>query len=190
MGLGYENLLAWSTGDGAAVANTTTPTSILSAMEKVQLQPIAINFQGFRLEGEVFGRISTVTAAPGTLTIDVRFGSVIVFTSQAHALNTTAKTNVAFKFKFDLEARAIGGGTSATIFGDSEFISEAVIAAAAPTAGTNGIILSPASAPAVGTGYDGSSAQTVDVFVTWSTANAANSITKHKYKLKQLNGAG
>ena len=190
MGLGWVNMLAWDTSDGTAVSNTTTPTSILSGTEKPQMQPNYLNFVGAALRGEVFGRISTVVTTPGTLTLDIRFGSVIVFTSPAFALNTTAKTNVSFLWEFDLSTRTIGTGTSATMFGHGRFSSEAVVGSPVPGTGGSGILLAPASAPAVGTGFDSTSAQTVDCFATWSIANASNSIQKHKYRLWSLNGAG
>jgi hypothetical protein len=43
------------------------------------------------------------------------------------------------------------------------------------------------AAPAVGTGFDSTAAQLVDLFATWSVANAANSITCHQFLIEDLN---
>jgi len=65
--------------------------------------------------------------------------------------------------------------------------SEAVIGAALPAAGGAGVHLLPNAAPAVGTGFDSTAAQAVNLFGTWSVANAANSILTHQYMVESLN---
>jgi hypothetical protein len=39
----------------------------------------------------------------------------------------------------------------------------------------------------VGTGFDSTAAQLVDLFATWSVANASNSITCHQFHIEDLN---
>jgi hypothetical protein len=45
----------------------------------------------------------------------------------------------------------------------------------------------PASAPAVGSGFDYNATQQLDLFGTWSIANAGNSIQCHQFILEALN---
>jgi hypothetical protein len=66
-------------------------------------------------------------------------------------------------------------------------MSEAVIGSPLPTVGGIGELLIPVGAPTVGTGFDSTAAQTVDLFGTWSVANAANSIQVHQYMLESVN---
>ena len=178
-----------ATGDGSALANSTTATSILPAAAKFTL-PSAF-FQavdGKTLRVRATGRISTVVTAPGTLTLEVRFGSTAVFTSGAMTLNTTAQTNVHWLLDAYLPIRTVGASTSAALFGQGIWQSHAVIGSAAPTAGTAGTHMLPYnSAPAVGTGFDSTAAQTVDLYATWSVANASNSITLHSFLLESVN---
>lgn len=136
---------------------------------------------------KAWGRISNIVTTPGTLTLDVRFGSTVVFNGAAMELNVVAKTNVTWEFDVTLVCRSIGSSTSATVLGIGKFISESVIGSAAPSAGGAGVLLLPSSAPAVGTGFDSTASQVVDLFAKWSISNAANSIQLHNYVLEVLN---
>src|SRR5258707_628030 len=60
----------------------------------------------------------------------------------------------------------------------------------APAVGTTqgvGVAPLPDTAPVVGTGFDSTLTQTVDLFATWSISNAANSLTLYQYTLESLN---
>lgn len=187
-----ETIIATSV-DGAALANTTTPTSILggvgtgASQAKVTLP--ANYFQvGKILRLRAFGRISTVVTTPGNFTFDVRFGGVVVANGGATALNVVAQTNATWHLEWLLICRAIGSGTVANMMHSGKWTSRASLNA--PAVGTTtgvGTVLFPDTAPAVGTGFDSTASQTVDLFGTWSVANAANSIQTHYYSLESLN---
>ena len=177
--------------DGTALANSTTPTSILPPAARFTLPSNFFAYVGQAIWMRAIGRVSTVTSAPGTLTIDVRLGTVatpiVVFNGGAMNLNVTAQTNATWWFEAMLTARAIGNGTSANLMGTGEFSSRALIGSPALAVGYAGTALLPDTAPAVGTGFDSTITNVVDLFATWSTANAANSIQLHQYTLKSLN---
>ena len=80
--------------DGSALTNSTTATSLLPASRKFTLPSYFFDTIGKTLRFRASGRISTVVTTPGTLTLDIRLGSVVVFNGGAMSLNTTAKTNV------------------------------------------------------------------------------------------------
>ena len=175
--------------DGTALASSTTATSILPASSKFTLPSVyfdSVNGKTLRIRAS--GRISTVVTTPGTLTLDVRFGSVVVFNGGAMTLNTTAQTNVNWVLEADLVIRTVGASTTATVLGQGEWRSHAVIGSAAPTAGTAGAHLLPYNtAPVAGTGFDSTAAQTIDLFATWSVSNASNSIQVHQFSILALN---
>lgn len=174
--------------DGTALASSTTATSILPAARKFTLPSYFFDNPGKALLLRASGRISTVVTTPGTLTLEVRFGSIVVASSGAMSLNTTAQTNVNWLLDWTLTARTIGASTSATLFHQGTWESHAVIGSAAPTAGGAGQHMLPYNAaPAVGTGFDSTAAQTVDLFATWSVNNASNSIQCHMAQLFSLN---
>ena len=181
MSQGFASTLWTAQVDGAALSNTTTATSLLHAGSKYPLFPGYFQSIGQELLIEAAGRISTVVTTPGTLTFDLKFGSVIVATSGAFTLSTTAKTNVTWKLQWNLTARAVGGGTACTLMHTGFWMSEA--AGATTVAGEAKSICIPASAPAVGTGFDNTASQIVDLFGTWSVANASNSIQVHQFRI-------
>ncbi len=175
--------------DGTALASSITATSILPAGSKFTLPSTyfeSVNGKTLRIRAS--GRVSTVVTTPGTLTLDIRFGSVVVFNGGAMTLNTTAQTNVGWVFEADIVVRTVGASTSATVLGQGTWTSHAVIGSAAPTAGSAGTHILPYNtAPVAGTGFDSTAAQTVDMFATWSVSNASNSITLHQFSLLALN---
>lgn len=180
--LGFRERILEVAEDGSALTNSTTQTSILPAVRKVAALPVGYFDRIGRVLAFCFsGRISTVVTTPGTLTLAFRLGSVDVFSSGAMTLNTTAQTNVNWTFEGELICRAIGASTSTTLFPKGcRFSSHAVIGSPAPTAGGGGVHMLPYNAaPAVGSGFDNSAAQAIDVMATWSVANASNSILMH-----------
>ena len=186
----WQETLINTSVDGAALTNTTTATSILGGTGTGASQAKITLPANFFYVGRMFrifaaGRISTLVTTPGTLTLDVRLGAVIAVNGGAMTLSTTAKTNVAWTLDWLLTCRAIGSGTTSNLMHQGVFTSEA--AGATTVAGEAKSIMLPQSAPAVGTGFDSTAAQTVDMFGTWSVANAANSVQLHQYKLVALN---
>jgi hypothetical protein len=192
-GWSQQQVRAASAVAGAPLSASTSPTSLIPSGARGILYPDQDMSQiGKMYQVTAQGRISTLVTTPGTLTLDVRFvnpagTSVIVHTSQALALNVNAKTNVSFIYQIMLTLRAVGSGTSANLIGIGSFTSEAVIGSPLPSAGGSGSLLIPASAPAVGTGFDSCSPQIVDFFGTWSVNSGSNSITVEQYVLESLN---
>lgn len=180
--LGFRERILEVAEDGSALASSTTATSILPSLRKVAALPIGYYDRiGRPVSFEFSGRISNIVTTPGTLTLDLRFGSTTVFSSGAMALNIVAKTDVHWVLRGELICRAIGASTSTTLFPKGcQFVSNSVIGAAAVTAGGAGIHQLPYNAaPAVGTGFDNGASQVIDLFATWSVSNAGNSIQLH-----------
>lgn len=181
----WQETLVSAQVDGTALTASTTPTSILPGAAKLTL-PANYFLIGRVLRVKATGRVSNIVTTPGTLTLDIRFGAVIVANGGAMALNVVAKTNVTWWLEWILTCRAIGGTTTANMMHTGQWVSEAVVGSPLPTAGGSGALNLPASAPAVGTGFDSTAAQTVDMFGTWSLNNA-NSIQVHQYTLEAMN---
>lgn len=131
------------------------------------------------------GRISCVVTTPGAARFDVRFGSTVVFDGLAMNLNTTAQTNVPWWLDVKLTCRSIGNSTSATMFGQGVFASPAIVGAAAITAGgSTQFVLPNTTAPAVGSGFDSTVSNTIQLFFTQTVATG--SMTLHTYNLSYL----
>jgi len=183
----WQETLVQAQSDGAALTNTITETSILPGQAKYTLAANFLDYIGKTLRVRASGRISTVVTAPGTMTFRVKFGSIAVGTSPAFALNVVAKTNVTWVLEWSLTTRTLGQTTTATLMHTGMWTSEAVIGSPVPGTGGSGSLLIPASAPAVGTGFDSIVANVVDLSAQWSTASASNSIQLHQYALESIN---
>lgn len=178
----WREVLISSQVDGTAHNTSTSATSILPAAAKLTL-PTNFMDIGRVLKVTATGRISNIVTTPGTITLDVRFGGTVVFNGGAVSMNTTAKTNVGWTLEAWLTCRSIGASTSATMLGQGRLTSESVVGSASGVANTANL---PASAPAVGTGFDSTAALAVDLFATFSVSNANNSIQVHQYVLESL----
>lgn len=187
----WQETLINAAVDGPALANSTTATSLIGGVgtgtpSKVTL-PANYFAVGRMLRVVAQGRISTLVTTPGTLTLDLRLGAVIAANGGAMSLNIVAKTLVPWWLEWILTCRTIGSGTVATLMHQGRWASEAVIGSPLPTVGGVGSLLIPVATPAVGTGFDSQAAQTLDLFGTWSVANAANSIQLHQLLVESLN---
>jgi hypothetical protein len=175
----WNQTLITAQGDGTALANSAVAASLLPGAAKFVLPSNLFN-PGVALRLRASGRMSSAASTPGTFTFDVRFGSTVVFNGGASATLATSAVNLAWELDLLLTCRTIGSGTAATLIGGGRLLS-AALAAATP------IMLLPASAPAVGSGFDSTASQVVDLFGTWSVANASNTMTLHQYELALLN---
>lgn len=139
---------------------------------------------GKQLKIRLAGRISCAVTTPGTARFDLRTGpsgTIVAFDSGALGLNIVAKVTVPFSFELDVVCRAVGTGTSTTLFGIGRFNSEAVVGAPLPSAGGNGSLLCPVGAPAVGTGFDNTAANALDLFFTQTVATGQ--MVCHQYEV-------
>jgi len=180
--LGYMATLATAQGDGNAVAATASQTSLLTgtgASQAVCTLPANwIDHAGQHLKVYAAGRLSTPASTQGNLTFTLKVGSVNAcvsptFTSQA------SQTTITWELDWDFTVRAVGSGTTTTLMHTGKFVSALVSA-------TNLMNIIPATAPAVGTGFDSTVSNTVDLQVTWSNNTAGNTITLHQYTLMSL----
>lgn len=174
---GYCALATSAAGDGTALTNTVAATDIMPANAKWTFPTQWFAQPGNALLVRASGRISTLATSPGTLTLDLRLGSVIIATSQALTLSTTAKTNVNWYLEWLLTLRA--AGATANFMHSGWFTSEAF--GATTVAGEAKTACIPASAPAVGSNFDSTATQDLHLFATWSVASASNSIQVHQF---------
>lgn len=182
----WRNPLAVARGDGATITSTSAASCIPAAAKCTLTPGDSFWFPGKQLQITASGRISCAVTTPGTARFDVRFGATVVFDGLALPLNIVAKTSVGWWLEILLTCRTIGNSTNATLFGQGKWTSEAVVGAPLPSVGGNGVIMLPYNAaPAVGTGFDSTVTQTVDMFFTQTVGTG--SLTLHQYLLEELN---
>lgn len=132
------------------------------------------------------GRISCVVTTPGTARYDLRMGAVTVWDSLVIPLNIVAKTNVSWNLNVLLTCRSVGPSTSATLFGQGVWLSEANLNTAVPSTGPGpgGQNLPYNTAPVVGTGFDSTVSNAMDFRFTQTVSTG--SMTVHQFLIEQL----
>ena len=176
---GYPLLLASASADSTALTNSTTATTVL-APSGIATMPAGALQVGSTLKLLLRGRISTLTAAPGTLTFDMRIGGIVISSLGALALNVTAQVNAIYELELLAVIRALGTVTAANAMVTGRFTSRALVGSVVPANGGDMIIVIPDTAPVVGPGFDSTISMPVNVFATWSIASASNSIQTHQ----------
>lgn len=174
----------FSTGDGPVLTAAAAATCI-QANQKFTL-PNNYWYVGRQWRVRASGRITSLITTPGTARFDLRIGAVVAFDSLAILLDSVAAhTNVGWSLEVLLTCRAVGNGTSSNLMGQGTFTSEDILGvpAAAPK-GVLSAMLPWNSAPAVGTGFDNTLANTVDMFFTQTAATG--SMTVHQYMIEEL----
>lgn len=179
----WQETLIVSVSDGAAVTNTTTPTTIL-AREAQLVVPAGYFYVGRMFKITAHGRISCASAATILFTlrnVSGTTGGTQLTASPTYTLNATAKTNVTFEIELLVSCRAIGASGNFLPIG--HFRSEAVTGAAVNVVAEQ---FWPLSAPGSFT-LDTTVAQSFDLYAQWGAASASNSIQTHLYKVESLN---
>ena len=126
-------------------------------------------------------------AAPGTVTFKFKLGptaNIAVSTSSA-ITHIASKTNVGWFLDVLFTVRSVGSGTAATIFGQGSFESESVIGSAVPTLGGPQSSLWQQATPVVGTGFDTSVANQLDLTAIWTTSTT-NTLVTHSFSFMDL----
>jgi hypothetical protein len=184
---GWDQLVADAEADGTAVTGTSEG-SILPALAKRPLGPADLNKIGKKFRLTAYGRISNIVTTPGTLTLRVKLGptsTIAVAASSAMQLNAVAKTNVTWWLDWMLTLRAKGSGTSANFMHAGIWASESVVGSPVPGSGGAGELLIPASSPAVGTGFDSTVTNILDLTAQFSLTG--NSIQCHDFAFESMN---
>jgi hypothetical protein len=188
---GWVETLVTAQGDGPALNTFTTIVTMLPNAAIYALPANYFDKPGKMLRQRARGRISSGTS--GTFTFSTIFGATAVATTPSvwtpgAIVTIVSLTNISFELDIDLTCRSIGSGTAATVLGIGRFTS-AILTGGSGGVGTAGgyTQLLPATAPAVGTGFDSTASVYVNLMVSCSVSLAANAITLHTYSLESLN---
>jgi hypothetical protein len=176
----YVAPLAWAIGDGTALTNSVAQTSLLlgtAATGKWAMPGGFFSAPGQIVRIKASGRISTTTGT-NNITFNVVIGAINVAASPTF-VNQASQTNLTWMLDWLLTLRAAGDGTLANFMHTGNWLTSAVSA-------TNLNNMIPATAPAVGAGFNSSAGATLDLQATWSAASSSNSITLHQYLLESV----
>jgi|SRR5579872_2973477 len=182
----WVGTLITAQGAGASLSSSASATSILPAQAKYTLPNNFWDHVGQEMRISGMCDVSNIVTTPGTLTLDIRFGGTVVFNGGAMQLSTTAHTTLPLWFEIYLTLRATG--SSANLMGQGRATSQTLsLTAVADSTTTPATLLMPNTTPAVGTNFDATASQQVDMFATFSISNAANLIQLQTYRVESLN---
>lgn len=184
----WANVLAVQEAAGTLFNTYTTSKTVINP-QALKVLPDGFWRIGKAVRVTVAGGLSNIVTTPGTVTMEVKIGSVVAFTTGAIQLNATAHTLLPFWLDVLLTCRSVGSSTSATLMGMGRLqgIQPTLTAAQVDAVNTGGIFSSPATAPAVGTGFDSTIANILDFWTGFSISNAGNGIQVAQYVVEELN---
>jgi hypothetical protein len=178
----------------ATLFNTfTTAKTIINPQAQVLL-PAQFFYIGKMLRITVVGAISNIVTTPGTITFQVQVGpavpaTIVAFTTGAIQLNATAHTTLPFWLEILLTCRTVGDVAVATLMGQAWIAGIMVTRTAGQTDDAQGmqVQLAPATAPAVGTGFNSTVPNVLDMFGAFSISNAGNGVQVQQYVVEDMN---
>ena len=189
---GWQETLVTAQADGPARSSFTTAVTILPDACRWKEPAGEVANAGKQYEVVATGRISNVVTAQPTFTFELRMGptsNIVAFTTGALLCSTTVHTNVPWKLWLLLTCRSVGATAAATFIGQGEVTSQAFVSsgATADSVNTHTDLMAPNTNPAVGTGWDSTVDNYMDLFAACSASAAGNAITCTQYSLRRLN---
>lgn len=138
------------------------------------------------------GNISNIVTTPGLMNFQVKLGptaNIAVFDTGNIQLNATAHTLLPFWLETELTCRSLGNATNATLLGLGNVTGRMFTMTAGQTDDAQGMqtLLAPATSMAVGTGFDSTVANIMDLWAGFTISNAGNGIQVHSYAVEALN---
>lgn len=138
------------------------------------------------LKIDIVAGISNRVTGPDTFTVQVMVGAVIAFTTGAITLTTTAHTVIPLVGEIILSCEKEGSGTLCQLRGQSrwtgQMIQQGGTAGVDSTTLSNTIVM-PNTASALGTGFDSTVPNNLDLWVAQSVSNAGNGFQLQQYRV-------
>lgn len=133
--------------------------------------------------------VSNIVTTPGLMNFQVNLGAVAAFNTGNIQLNAIAHTTLPAVFQAILTCRSVGSGTSATLIGQATIngIMFTKTALQVDQVNIGDSLAVPVTAPAAGTGFDSTAAQTLDFFVGFTISNIGNGVQVQQYLVEALN---
>lgn len=171
---------------GTLLNTYTTAKSVINPEAIATLPAKFFDKPGKSITVKASGGLSNIVTTPGTVTLQVMLGAVVVFTTGAVQLNATAHTLLPWWFEVELRCDTVGATTTAKLIGSNGRLGGIMFTLTAgqvDAVNTPGVFPVPVTAPAVGTGFDSTAAQTLDFWAGFSISNSGNGIQVYNYSV-------
>jgi hypothetical protein len=182
----WQETLVTAQVAGPTLSGFTTAATILPS-QAIYTLPANYFYIGRMLKMKAWGQISSFTS--GTFTFNASMGPTLgspisVWTPGA-ITTVVSLTNQTWELEVDLVCRAVGSGTSSTILGAGRMTSSILTGSTSAAQAMSWLL--PSTAPAVGSGFDSTVTNIVNLFCACSVSNASNAITLLAYSLISMN---
>lgn len=186
--MGYPQCMKTMQAAATAVNTYTTAKSVINAQA---LWVVPANFLqiGDMIEIDVMGAMSNIVTTPGLMNFQTKMGptaNIVAFDTGNIQLNATAHTLLPFWMKVLLTLRSIGPGATQAQFMGQAFLHGVMFtrtAAQVDGPNTETLISGPATAPAVGTAFDSTVANIMDLWAGFTISNAGNGLRVDQYRV-------
>lgn len=183
--MGYPQVVKTQQAAGTAFNTYTTAKSVINA-QALWIAPANYFQIGDMLEIDVSGSISNIVTTPGLMNFQVKLGSVVAFDTGNIQLNATAHTTLPFWLKIFLTLRSNGPGATAAQFMGQAYAHGVMFtktAAQVDGANSDALVGAPATAPALGTAFDSTVSNIVDLWTGFTISNVGNQIQVQQYRV-------
>lgn len=187
----FQETLVTQQAAGTLFNTYTTAKSVINP-QALWVMPAGYLYIGRKLRVAVKGSVSNIVTTPGTMNFQVKLGptaNIIAFDTGTIQLNATAHTTLPFWLEIELTCRSVGSATAATLMGLANVTGIMFTRTAGQTDDAQGMqtLLAPATAMAVGTGFDSTVANILDLWAGFSISNAGNGVQIQTYAVESLN---
>lgn len=177
---GWNQAVVSQRAAGTLFTGYTTAKTVINQGDLYSFAPNFFQI-GQRLRITVNMAISNIVTTPGTVTFQVMLGTIVVWTSGAVQLNATAHTTLPARLVVDLVCQLANTGVGGAVakfmgMGKLDGIMFTLTAGQTDGANTSASLMVPATAPALGTAFDGTVSQILDFWTGFSISNAGNGI--------------
>lgn len=187
--MGYPQCLKTQHAAGTLLATFTTAKSIINP-QALLVVPAGFLQIGDMLEIDALLAISNIITTPGLMNFQVKMGptaNIVAADTGNIQLNATAHTTLPAWLKMFLTLRSDGPGATAAQFMVQAFLHGVMFTrTAAQTDGANSetLISGPATAPALGTAFDSTVANLLDLWAGFTISSAGNGVRVDQYRVQ------
>lgn len=189
--MGYSQLLKCQHRGGTLFNTYTTAKSVINAQAVATIPSGGFLQIGDQLRFTIAGAISNIITTPGLMNFQVKMGptaNIVVFDTGNIQLNATAHTTLPFWLDILLRLDSEGSGTAAQFMGQAFANGIMFTRTAGQTDDAQGMqsILAPATLPTLGTGFDSTIANLLDLWAGFTISNAGNGVQIQQYMVELL----
>lgn len=176
--LGYRGIVSSQQAVGTLFNTYTVAKTVINPQALWTIPAGFLDVPGKVITVDVWGALSNIVTTPGTVTFQCMVGAVVAFTTGAIQLNATAHTLLPFRLQVILRLDSVGSGTSAKFYGMGtvQGVMFTLTAGQTDAVNTPPVLSAPATAPALGTGFDSTVANVFDFWTGFSISDAGNGV--------------